>query len=89
MPAYFSYLDETSLPGTSNNAPQGLIAPFYSGYSAYYCYNNQQLECSIRSKVLPFEGAGIDVKTDITKDTTWDKALSPVSYTHLTLPTKA
>ena len=71
-------LDYYTLPTTQNNNPPNLVAPFWSGYGSYYCWYSGDRECSIRTKLIPFEGAGLDVSADITKDTIWDKEMSPI-----------
>ena len=67
-----------SLPSSSSYAANVDLAPWWGYYAAYYCYYNSNSECSIRTKMIPFDGAGMDVTADITVDTIWDLEMSPI-----------
>ena len=41
-------------------------------------YQNTNADCGVYYRTMPFEGKGTDVTSDITQDTTWDLADSPV-----------
>ena len=62
----------------SSFAAAGLIAPYYSFYGNYRCYDSGNIDCGVFYRTIPFEGAGTDVTSAITTDTTWDIADSPV-----------
>ncbi|MFL2962365.1 MAG: hypothetical protein ACJZ2K_05225, partial [Candidatus Poseidoniaceae archaeon] len=66
------------LPNKGTYAKQGMIAPWWGYYSSYYCYDNTNLDCSVRTRLIPFEGKGTDVSADITQPTTWSKIDSPI-----------
>ena len=68
------------LPYAVNNAANmpGTIAPWWGYYTSYYCYDNTQADCSVRTRVIPFEGKGTDVSADITQPTTWGLIDSPI-----------
>ena len=68
-----------SLPysGSTYSRP-GLIAPWWGYYTSYYCYDNQNVDCEIRYRTMPYNGKGTDVDSDITSDTTWDLVDSPI-----------
>ena len=67
------------MPYSGNSASKaGNIAPWWGYYSSYYCYDNSALDCSVRTRVIPFEGKGTDVSADITTPTTWSAIDSPV-----------
>ena len=66
------------LPNKGTYAMPGTIAPWWGYYSAYYCYDNTALDCSVRTRLIPFEGKGTDVSADITQPTTWSLIDSPV-----------
>jgi len=66
------------LPNKGTYAKPGTIAPWWGYYSAYYCYDNTNLDCSVRTRVVPFEGKGTDVSADITQPTTWSLIDSPI-----------
>ena len=66
------------MPNTGSYVNNVHLAPYYGYYSSYYCYNSGNSECSIRTKTIPFDGAGTDVYADITQDTTWDIEQSPI-----------
>ena len=80
---YYSwYSNSPDLPYSSGTGSSyvrpALLAPWFGYYSSYYCYDNSNLDCSIRTRVVPFEGKGTDVSSDITVDTTWAKIDSPI-----------
>ena len=79
---YAWYSNTPDLPyksGTgSSYVRPALLAPWFGYYSSYYCYDNSNLDCSIRTRVIPFEGKGTDVSSDITVPTTWSKIDSPI-----------
>ena len=66
------------LPSSSSYAANVDLAPWWGYYAAYYCYYNSASECSIRSKMIPFDGSGMDVTADITTPTIWDIEQSPI-----------
>jgi len=63
---------------SSTYARAGTIAPYWSYYGTYYCYQNSNLDCGVYYRTMPFEGKGTDVTSDITQDTTWDATDSPI-----------
>ncbi|MDP6899294.1 MAG: type IV pilin [Candidatus Thalassarchaeaceae archaeon] len=67
-----------SLPSTASYVNNIDLAPYWGYYGAYYCFYNSAIECSIRSKMIPFDGAGMDVTQDITDPTIWDAEQSPI-----------
>ena len=68
------------LPATAGQtyARGGMIAPWWSYYTSYYCWDDSNLDCSVRTRVVPFEGKGTDVSADITQPTTWSLIDSPI-----------
>ena len=66
------------MPSSSSYAANIDLAPWWGYYASYRCYYNSGSECSIRSKVIPFDGSGMDVTADITTPTTWDIEQSPI-----------
>jgi hypothetical protein len=73
------YSNMPDLPYSSNVAARpGLIAPWWGGYSTYYCYDNSNTDCSVRYRTMPFEGKGTDIDADINTDTSWDIVDSPI-----------
>ena len=67
-----------TMPSTAAYARNVHFAPWYGYYASYYCYDSGSSECSIRTKTVPFGGAGMDIYSDITQDTIWDKEMSPI-----------
>ena len=67
-----------SLPNSGTYVRNIDLAPWWGYYAAYYCYYNSGSECSIRSKLIPFDGSGMDVTSDITTPTIWDIEQSPI-----------
>ena len=67
-----------SLPSSGTQVRNVDLAPWWGYYSSYYCYYNSGSECSIRSKLIPFDGSGMDVTSDITTPTIWDAEQSPI-----------
>jgi len=73
------YGNMPQLPYSSSSyARAGLIAPYWSYYGTYYCYQNSGADCGVYYRTMPFEGKGTDVTSDITQETTWDINDSPV-----------
>jgi len=66
------------MPNTGSYIRNAQLTPWFGYYGAYYCYNSGSNECSIRTKTIPFDGAGMDVYADITEDTIWDAEMSPI-----------
>ncbi len=66
------------LPNKGTYAKAGMIAPWWGYYSSYYCYDNSNIDCSVRTRIIPFEGKGTDVSADITQPTTWAAIDSPI-----------
>ncbi|MDP6870369.1 MAG: type IV pilin [Candidatus Poseidoniaceae archaeon] len=71
------YSNMPNMPATGLNMP-GNIAPWWGFYSSYYCYDNTAIDCSVRTRMIPFEGKGTDVTSDITQPTTWALIDSPI-----------
>ena len=67
-----------TLPSTASYVRNAQLAPWFGYYGSYYCYNSGNNECSIRTKTVPFDGAGMDVYADITTPTIWDNEMSPI-----------
>ena len=63
---------------TSSYSKPGNIAPWWGYYTSYYCYDNYAADCSVRTRVIPFEGKGTDLSADITQPTTWSLIDSPI-----------
>ncbi|RUA00561.1 MAG: hypothetical protein DSY88_10675 [Candidatus Poseidoniales archaeon] len=76
-PAWY-YNNWPELPNTGSFVNRVHIAPWFGAYGAYYCYYNAAVQCAIRTKMVPFEGAGMDVYSDITTPTIWDNEMSPI-----------
>jgi FlaG/FlaF family flagellin (archaellin) len=73
------YGNMPQLPYSSSSfARAGLIAPYWSYYGTYYCYQSSNADCGVYYRTMPFEGKGTDVTSDITQDTTWDLTDSPI-----------
>ena len=73
------YGNMPQLPYSSSSyARAGLIAPYWSYYGTYYCYQNSGADCGVYYRTMPFEGKGTDITSDITQDTTWDLSDSPI-----------
>ena len=73
------YGNMPQLPYSSSSfARAGLIAPYWSYYGTYYCYQSSSADCGVYYRTMPFEGKGTDVTSDITQDTTWDLTDSPI-----------
>jgi len=73
------YGNMPQLPSSASSfARAGTIAPYYSYYGTYYCYQNTNVDCGVYYRTMPFEGKGTDVTSDITQDTTWDITDSPI-----------
>ncbi|NCG01730.1 MAG: type IV pilin, partial [Euryarchaeota archaeon] len=73
------YGNMPQLPYSSSSfARAGLIAPYWSYYGPYYCYQSSNADCGVYYRTMPFEGKGTDVTSDITQDTTWDLTDSPI-----------
>ena len=68
-----------AMPSTGSYVRNVDLAPWWGYYASYYCYGgSSNQDCSIRSKVIPFDGAGSDVSADINQDTIWDLEMSPI-----------
>ena len=55
-----------TLPGPSpatNFARAGMIAPYWSYYGTYYCYQSQTQDCGVYYRTMPFEGKGTDISS--------------------------
>ena len=73
------YSNMPNLPYSSSSySKPGNIAPWWGYYSSYYCYDNSNIDCSVRTRIIPFEGKGTDVSADITQPTTWAAIDSPI-----------
>jgi len=73
------YTNMPDMPYSSNSMSKpGNLAPWWGYYSSYYCYDNTAIDCSVRTRVIPFEGKGTDVNSDITVPTTWSLVDSPI-----------
>ena len=77
MTTWYSNMPDLPYNGNSMSKP-GNIAPWWGYYSSYYCYDNSNIDCSVRTRVIPFEGKGTDVSADITQPTTWSAIDSPI-----------
>ena len=67
-----------AMPSTDYYAKTNTLAPNWGGYGSYYCYKTSTVDCGVYYRVMPFEGKGTDVESDITVDTNWDLADSPI-----------
>ena len=75
------YSNMPSLPYSSNSmARPGTIAPWWGYYSSYYCYDNTNIDCSVRTRVIPFEGKGTDISADLAagQEHKWSLIDSPI-----------
>ena len=63
--------------GNSMSRP-GTIAPYWSYYTNYQCYDNSQADCGVYYREMPFMGKGTDISSDITEDRKFDIQDSPV-----------
>lgn len=63
----------------STYAQPGLISPWSSIYSSYYCFQTSSLDCGVYYRVMPYEGKGTDIYANaITTDPQWDITDSPI-----------
>lgn len=76
MSSYYSV--PTDLPNTNYYSKTNILAPNWGGYGSYYCYKTSTTDCGVYYRVMPFEGKGTDIESDITTDTNWDLADSPI-----------
>ena len=76
MSSYYSVPNE--MPNTNYYSKTNILAPNWGGYGSYYCYKTTAVDCGVYYRVMPFEGKGTDVESDITVDTNWDLADSPI-----------
>ena len=76
MGSYYSVPGE--MPSTNYYAKTNSLAPNWGGYGSYYCYKTTTVDCGVYYRVMPFEGKGTDVESDITVDTNWDISDSPI-----------
>ena len=59
---YSWYSTMVNMPNAgSSYSKAGNIAPFWGRYVSNYCYDDAGNDCSIRTRLLPFEGKGTDV----------------------------
>ena len=72
------------LPSTNTYARPGTIAPWWhsSFYGSNYCYEDTVYDCGVYVRVMPFEGKGTDVQSDLdcsnnNVDCIWDEEGSP------------
>jgi len=73
------YTNMPELPYSSNTYSRpNLIAPWWGYYSSYYCYSTSSVDCSIRYRIMPFEGKGTDVDASSLTDVDWDLLDSPI-----------
>ena len=73
------YSNMPSMPYSSSSySKPGNIAPWWGYYTSYYCYDNTAADCSVRTRVVPFEGKGTDISADIVGDETWSLIDSPI-----------
>ena len=77
MATWYSNMPDMPYNGHSMSKP-GNIAPWWGYYSSYYCYDTSSLDCSVRTRIVPFEGKGTDISADITQPTTWALIDSPI-----------
>ena len=77
--SYYFYNQMRDLPysGSTYYKP-GLLAPWFSYYTNYYCLDDRDNDCQVRTRMIPFEGKGTDVSADITIPTTWALVDSPI-----------
>ena len=73
------YSNQPDLPYSSNVASRpNLMAVWWGGYTSYYCYSSTSTDCSVRYRVMPFEGKGTDVDASTLTDVQWDMIDSPI-----------
>jgi len=78
MTYYYWYSQWPTMPTTTSYARNVQLAPWFGYYASYYCYDQGNSDCSIRTKTIPFDGAGMDVYADISTPTVWDHEMSPI-----------
>ena len=76
MGSYYAVPGE--MPSNNFYAKSNSLAPNWGGYGSYYCYKTTAVDCGVYYRVMPFEGKGTDVESDITVDTNWDLSDSPI-----------
>ena len=67
--------------GVENNyvqASSGAIAPYWHRYVSNVCYDNANYDCSVRTRLVPFEGKGIDITETQWGDQSFTELDSPV-----------
>ena len=67
--------------GVENNyvqASSGAIAPYWHRYVSNVCYDNANYDCSVRTRLVPFEGRGIDITETQWGDQSFTELDSPV-----------
>ena len=87
---YWSSGNMPQLPVNSGTGQQyareGTIAPYWSwgrmSYDQLYCYDTNTVDCGVYVRVLPFEGKGTEVETDLDcasspSECIWDTEGSP------------
>ena len=77
MTTWYSNMPDLPYSSSSYSKP-GNLAPWWGYYTSYYCYDNSNIDCSVRTRIIPFEGKGTDVSADITQPTTWSLIDSPI-----------
>ena len=77
MTTWYSTMPELPYASSTFSRP-GLIAPWWGYYSSYYCYDDSNTDCSVRYRVMPFEGKGTDVTSDLPNGANWDLIDSPI-----------
>jgi plastocyanin/FlaG/FlaF family flagellin (archaellin) len=76
---YNWYSSMISMPNSgSSYSKAGNIAPYWHRYVSNYCYDDATNDCSIRTRLLPFEGKGTDVTETQWSHQTYTLIDSPV-----------
>ena len=66
-----------SLGVATTHVPDNMIAPWYSRENMDYCYDDDGC-MGVWYRVIPYDGNGINVNSDIVDDTTWYAVDSPI-----------
>lgn len=74
------YQVPNDMPNTNYYTKTNTLAPNYGGYGSYYCYKSTTYDCGVYYRVMPFEGKGTDIESDLTcsPSCNWDIDDSPI-----------
>ena len=66
-----------SLGVDKNHVPDNMIAPWYSRENMDHCYDDDGC-MGVWQRMIPYDGNGMNVNSDIVEDTTWYAVDSPI-----------